>query len=90
MIKTVEYISHFCEKEPIKKILSDGFKPSYANEKFQDFNALIPMVSFSNILLRDVGKDEVLSYGDYAIFFTREWGVLQGLNPELILMEMVF
>lgn len=87
MIKAVEYISHFCEKEPIKKILNEGFKPSYANEKFQDFNALIPMISFSNILLRDVGKDEVLSYGDYAIAFTREWGISKGLNPVIYTHE---
>lgn len=88
MLKTVEYLSHFCkEKEPIKKILKDGFKPSYAKEEFQDFNALIPMISFSNILLRDVGMDEVLSYGDYAICFTREWGIKNGLNPVIYTHE---
>lgn len=88
MLKTVEYISHFCkEKEPIKKILKDGFKPSYAKEGFQDFNVLIPMISFSNILLRDVGKNEVLFYGDYAIYFTREWGIKNGLNPVIYTHE---
>lgn len=81
MLKTVEHILHFSKKEAIKEILKDGLKPSYAQEKFNDFNALMPMISFSNILLRDVGDNEILAYGDYAICFTREWGISKGLNP---------
>lgn len=62
-------------------MLTEGFKPSYANEKLDDKNILVAMVSFSNILLRDVGNGEVIFYGNYAIGFNREWGIYNTINP---------
>jgi len=68
-------------------MLVEGFKPSYANEKLDDKNVLVAMVSFSNILLRDVGKTEVIFYGHYAIGFKREWGITNLINPVVYTYE---
>ncbi|MCU7551790.1 abortive infection system antitoxin AbiGi family protein [Chitinophagaceae bacterium LB-8] len=82
MLKQVDHIFHFTtELNTLKEILNTGFKPSYARETLADSNVLVPMVSFSNILLRDVGNVEVLNYGEYAIGFEREWGIRNEFNP---------
>lgn len=81
-MREINNLFHFTENlNIVKEILKTGFKPSYAIEKFGDRNILVPMISFSNILLRDVGKDEVVDYGSYAIGFNREYAKTIDINP---------
>lgn len=81
-MKTIDYLFHFTKTlNSIQKIIDEGFKPSYSAEQFATFNILVPMVSFSNVLLRDSGKDEVFHYGDYGMVMTRDWCIKNGLNP---------
>lgn len=84
-MKSVDTLYHFTRGgiPTISAILKDGFMPSYAVEIFQGRQVLLPMISFSNILLRDVGKAEVLDYGEYAIGTSRKWGIQNELNPVL-------
>lgn len=82
MLKRIDYLYHFTGDFPVlMNILNEGFKPSYAKEILADKNIIVPMVSFSNILLRDVGTEEVLNYGSYAVCLSREWGIRNSLNP---------
>lgn len=88
MLKQIDFLYHFTrDLETLKEIFRHGFKPSYAKEQLAKINILVPMVSFSNILLRDVGEDEVLNYGDYAIAITREWGISNQVNPVVYTYE---
>lgn len=81
-MKKVDNLYHFIPKiDSLKSILTEGFKPSYATEKILDRQILIPMVSFSNILLRDAGADEIIHYGNYAVGLSRDWGIKNGTNP---------
>lgn len=88
MLNQVDLLFHFTEKiDTLKKMLSEGFKPSYANEKIDAKNILVAMVSFSNVLLRDVGNKEVIFYGHYAIGFARDWGIQNSINPVVYTYE---
>ncbi len=81
-MKSIDYLFHFTKSiENLKAILKEGFKPSYGIEQITNKTILVPMVSFSNILLRDVGGDEVINYGDFAICLSREWGISNNINP---------
>jgi hypothetical protein len=87
-MKTVDYIYHFTKDIDVLKVILDlGFMPSYAKETLSNRNILVPMVSFSNILLRDVGDGEVINYGNFAVGFTRQWGITSGLNPVIYTYE---
>ncbi len=87
-MKTIEYLYHFTKDlVSLKEILRGSFKPSYAKEKIDTNDILVPMVSFSNILLRDTGTDEVIFYGNYAIGFHRNWGISKELNPVIYTYE---
>ncbi|MEY4875974.1 MAG: hypothetical protein RL708_1123 [Bacteroidota bacterium] len=82
MLKTVDNLFHITSIDKLKQILRDkGFKPSYAEEKVGDKCILVPMISFSNILVRDIGENEVIDYGNSAICFDRKWGISNYLNP---------
>lgn len=81
-MKQVENLFHFTDKfDIIASILKDGFKPSYSKEVIGQRNTLVPMISFMNVLLRDVGPDEVVDYGDYGIGINREFATTIRLNP---------
>ena len=81
-MRQVNTLFHFTNKlSIIESILKEGFKPSYSVEKFGQRNILVPMVSFMNVLLRDVGPNEVVDYGDYGIGINREFATTIGLNP---------
>jgi len=88
-MKEINTVFHFTkELDRIKQILNDGgFKPSYAIEKFGNRNILVPMISFSNISLRDVGNNEVIDYGNYAIGFDRLYATKIELNPVCYIYE---
>ncbi len=77
----IDTIFHFTNYHTLEKIIAEGFKPSFANEKLGKTNILIPMVSFCNILLRDIGKDQVLNYGEFGIGFSRTWAIKNNINP---------
>lgn len=88
MLKRIDYLYHFTKnKNILSNILKYGFKTSFAKETLADKKIIVPMISFSNILLRDVGTNEVLYYGDYAICLTREWGLANDINPVVYTYE---
>jgi hypothetical protein len=81
MINRVDTLFHITKFDALKILLQEGFKPSFAIEKLKDKNIIVPMVSFSNILLRDLGENEVLNYGEYGIGFSRNWAIKNNINP---------
>ena len=82
-MKEINQIIHVTKNiDTLKSILKNGFYTSYAKEKFGDKNILIPMISFSNILFRDIGEDEVVYYGNYGVVFNRDYIIEKfNLNP---------
>ena len=82
-MKEINQIIHVTKNiDTLKSILKNGFYTSYAKEKFGDKNILIPMISFSNILFRDIGEDEVVNYGNYGVVFNRDYIIEKfDLNP---------
>jgi hypothetical protein len=82
-MKEINQIIHVTKNiDTLKSILKNGFYTSYAKEKFGDKNILIPMISFSNILFRDIGEDEVVNYGNYGVVFNRDYIIEKfNLNP---------
>lgn len=77
----IDTIFHFTSIDNLKAIISKGFSPSFSKEKLGERDILIPMISFSNILLRDIGKNQVLNYGEYGIGFSRAWAIKNKINP---------
>lgn len=87
-MKEINKLLHITsELKTLKSIIEHGFKTSYAIEKFGNRNILVPMISFSNILLRDIGENEVVNYGKYAIGINREFAINIGLNPVCYVFE---
>jgi len=82
-LKEINQIIHLTESiDILKSIIKNGFYTSYAKETFNGKNILIPMISFSNILFRDIGKNEVVDYGKYGIVFDRDTIIKKfDLNP---------
>jgi len=82
-MKEINQIIHVTKNiDTLKSILKNGFYTSYAKEKFGDKNILIPMISFSNILFRDIGENEVVNYGNYGVVFNRDYIIEKfNLNP---------
>lgn len=71
----------------LEKILTEGFKPNYCGEKFNEsdtdeFLVGVPMVSFCDIPLTRTGSF-VKRYGHYAVGLKKEWGERMGINPIL-------
>lgn len=83
IMKEINQIIHLTNSmDRLKSILKNGFYTSYAKENFGDKNILIPMISFANILFRDIGEREVINYGNYGIVFDREHIIEKfNLNP---------
>lgn len=71
--------------DSLQSILLQGFKPSYGKEEFGDWakEILVPQVSFSNILPRDLGEKEVIHYGSYGLIFSKNWAIKNELQPVL-------
>jgi hypothetical protein len=70
----------------LESILKNGLYTSYNKEVFADKNVLIPMISFCNVLFRDLGENEVIDYGNYGIVIDRTYGIEDlELNPVLYL-----
>ena len=82
-MKEINQIIHLTNsKDALKSIIKNGFYTSYAKETFGNKNVLIPMISFANILFRDIGENEVVDYGKYGIVFNRELAIEKfDLNP---------
>ena len=60
-MKEINQIIHITNSiDILKSILKNGFYTSYAKEKFGNKNILIPMLSFSNILFRDIKLENIL------------------------------
>jgi hypothetical protein len=88
MLRRIDYLYHFTKDiNVLFEIFRYRFKTSFTRETLADKNVIVPMISFSNILLRDVGTDEVLNYGDYALCLSREWGIANDINPVVYTYE---
>ena len=81
MTNRVDTLFHITNFANLQTLLIEGFKPSYAKEQLGDRDIIVPMISFSNVLLRDLGENEVLNYGEYGIGFSRSWAISKNINP---------
>ncbi len=87
-MKLIDQILHQTGNlEDLKSILIEGLFTSYNLEQFSDKKILIPMISFSNILFRDIGPKEVIDYGNYGISINRHNAIELGLNPVLYIYD---
>ncbi|MEX0314635.1 MAG: abortive infection system antitoxin AbiGi family protein, partial [Allomuricauda sp.] len=87
-MKQVDNLLHITKDlSTVKNIVTQGFKASYAVENLGGRKILIPMVSFSNLLFRDIGEEEVVDYGNYGVVINREFAVRNGLNPVIYIYE---
>jgi hypothetical protein len=82
---TSDTLFHFTTSlNNLKGILKKKFQVTYCQEKYQlDYEtheSFYPMVSFCDIPL-SLTKDQIKSYGSYAIGMTKEWGIKNNLNP---------
>jgi hypothetical protein len=86
---------HYTEKENLKGILRDGFRPRYSLEKMHFFEdipespkkAYIPMVSFCDIP-KELSEEHRRIYGAYAIGVSKEWAKNEvGVNPIIYIRE---
>ncbi|MBI2258597.1 MAG: hypothetical protein HYU67_06815 [Flavobacteriia bacterium] len=82
-MKQINQLVHMTKSfESLKSILKDGIHTSYNLEIFCAENILVPMISFSNILYRDIGEKEVVEYGSYAVVVERDnFSKIFDLNP---------
>jgi len=84
--KKINHIFHYTKKyEWLKKILVNGFAPSYCLEEINDTKFFTPMVSFCNIPIRDVG--DYMHYGDYGIGMSVDWAIENNLSPVIYIHE---
>lgn len=84
--KKIDHIFHYTDEyEYLKKILRNGFAPSYCVEEINDTKFLTPMVSFCNIPIRDVG--DYMHYGDYGIGMSVDWAIENNLSPVIYIHE---
>ena len=73
--------------DKLKPKIKNGLYSSYVLEQFSDKKLFIPKISFSNILLRNIGNNEVVDYQSYGIGIDRKSAIDLGLNPVLYLYE---
>lgn len=66
-------------------LIEGGFRASYADEKIENHEVKILMVSFSNVALFEA-KSQV-NYGEYALGLTKEWGIKNELEPVIYTYE---
>jgi len=75
---------HFTKEKSLYALLNDTFKISYARERILGGNEIkefaVPMVSFSDLRLSEL-KDNIGTYGKFGIGMTKEWAIINGLNP---------
>lgn len=79
-LKKVETLFHTTTSfENLENIIDSNFQVSFSREVFKGRETLIPMVSFSNVLLFETKSQ--INYGDYSIGLTKEWGIKNKLHP---------
>lgn len=84
--KKVGHIFHYTKTfDSLLGILKTGFHPSYCQEKVGNLKYLIPMVSFCNISIGDVGL--YMRYGDYGIGMTMDWALNNRISPVIYVHE---
>jgi hypothetical protein len=75
---------HFTKKQSLYSILNATFKVSYARERILGGDQLkefaVPMVSFSDLRLSEL-KNNIGTYGKFGIGLTKDWAIINGLNP---------
>jgi len=80
---------HFTKtKRNIESILTQKFKVTYCKEVFTingiESTSYVPMISFCDLPIGQI-KEHIVKYGSYAIGMTKEWGIVNKLNPVLYL-----
>lgn len=84
--KKINHIFHYTDNfEVLLKIIKNGFAPSYCEEKINQIEYFIPMVSFCNIPLRDV--DLYMRYGKYGIGMSLDWALKNSISPVVYIHE---
>jgi hypothetical protein len=84
--KKINHIFHYTKSfDVLLKIIRNGFAPSYCDEKINDTQYYIPMVSFCNIPIKDV--DLYMRYGKYGIGMTLEWALKNSISPVVYIHE---
>jgi hypothetical protein len=84
--KKINHIFHYThEFESLQKIIENGFSPSYCKEVIDEIDYFIPMVSFCNIPLKDVGL--YMHYGDYGIGLQLDWAIRNSISPVVYIHE---
>lgn len=84
--KKINHIFHYTKSyDVLKKIIRNGFMPSYCFESFNNKEYFIPMVSFCNIPLKDV--DNYMHYGKYGIGMSIDWAVREKITPVVYIHE---
>lgn len=87
-MKEVNQLVHLTKSlDSLVSIIENGIHSSYAKEDFCGEKILIPMISFSNLLFRDIGETEIVYYGSYGIGIERETGIQFNLNPVVYVYE---
>ncbi len=85
-------VFHFTRKfGSLKKILTEGFKPSYAKETIRrsgrnDNEFAVPMVSFCDLRVSELEK-HMDNYGHYGIGLRKSWATEKGLHPVFYINE---
>jgi hypothetical protein len=79
--KKVNHIFHYTKSlQSLTGILKNGFVPSYCLERInKELAYYIPMVSFCNIPLSDVG--DYIFYGRYGIGLSLDWAMTNRISP---------
>lgn len=78
--KKINHIVHYTRGYGIlEKIINDGFSPSYCLDKINEDEFFIPMISFCNIPLREVGY--YIRYGEYGIGMSMDWAINSKVSP---------
>ncbi len=81
-LKKTETLFHTTKSmDNLSKIILNNFNVSYSSEIFSGFTTLIPMVSFSNVLLFETKSQ--INYGAYSIGLNKAWGIQNKLHPEV-------
>ncbi|HEY6436969.1 MAG TPA: abortive infection system antitoxin AbiGi family protein [Ignavibacteriaceae bacterium] len=84
--KKVEHIFHYTKTvDSILGILKSGYHPSYCQEEIGELQYLIPMVSFCNISIKDVGL--YMRYGEYGIGMSVDWALSNKISPVIYVHE---
>jgi Putative abortive phage resistance protein AbiGi, antitoxin len=85
MLVSADTLFHFTDSyEKLESILINKFQITYCHEKYtlnyQTHDSYYPIVSFCDLPL-SLAKGQIDKYGSYAIGLTKDWAIINKLNP---------